>query len=94
MLTQSSPRPLMFPGVHLIIIVSGWAVKKKNDGKRCATLFKANYAGGNLTDTLTFRYAVAEGDYTDIFDVLDTRTTRRQRFSTALVRPAAAEVSI
>lgn len=57
------------------------------------SLHKASYAGGNLTDVLTFRYTVVEGDDTDTFDILDTRTTRRQKFSTALVRPAAAEVS-
>lgn len=71
---------------------SGWAGKKKRCQKNVPP--KASYAGGNLTDTLTFRYTVVEGDHTDTFDILDTRTTRRQRFSTALVRPAVAEVSI
>lgn len=47
-----------------------------------------------MTDTVTFRYTVVEGDETDAFDILDTRTAKRQRFSTALVRPAAAEVRV
>lgn len=47
-----------------------------------------------MTDTLTFRYTVVEGDETDTFDILDTRTAKRQLFSTALVRPAAAEVRV
>lgn len=47
-----------------------------------------------MTDTLAFRYTVAEGDEVDTFDILDTRTAKRQRFSTALVRPAAAEVRV
>lgn len=45
-----------------------------------------------MTTTLTFRYTVVEGDNTDAFDILDTRTTNRQKFSTALVRVPAAEV--
>jgi len=45
-----------------------------------------------MTDTLTFRYTVVEGDSTEKFDILDTRTTSRQKFSTALERPPAAEV--
>lgn len=45
-----------------------------------------------MTDVLTFRYVVAEGDGTDALDILDTRANKRQRFSTALVRPPAAEV--
>lgn len=45
-----------------------------------------------MTTTLTFRYIVVEGDSTTSFDILDTRTTNRQRFSTALVRVPAAEV--
>ncbi|CAM9804617.1 unnamed protein product, partial [Scytosiphon promiscuus] len=53
---------------------------------------QASYLSGNMTDTLTFRYTVVEGDSTDAFDILDTRTTSRQRFSTALVKPSAAEV--
>lgn len=47
-----------------------------------------------MTTTLTFRYTVVEGDSTDNFDILDTRTTNRQKFSTALVRVPAAEVGI
>lgn len=46
-----------------------------------------------MSDTLIFRYTVVEGDNTHKFDVLDTRTSKRQRFSTALVRPPAAEVT-
>ena len=45
-----------------------------------------------MTDTLTFRYTVVEGDSTENFDILDTRTASRQKFSTALERPPAAEV--
>lgn len=45
-----------------------------------------------MTDILVFRYTVIEGDETDAFDIIDTRTTKRQMFSTALVRPPAAEV--
>ncbi|CAN0341849.1 unnamed protein product, partial [Hapterophycus canaliculatus] len=41
---------------------------------------QASYLSGNMTDTLTFRYTVVEGDNTDEFDILDTRTTSRQRF--------------
>lgn len=55
---------------------------------------QANYFSGNMTDTLTFRYTVVETDNTDVFDVLNTQTNKRQRFSTALVRPPAAEVSL
>lgn len=47
-----------------------------------------------MTDTLTFQYVVMEGDETDAFDILDTRTNKHQRFSTAFIRPAAAEVCI
>lgn len=47
-----------------------------------------------MTTTLTFRYTVVEGDRTDAFDILDTRTTNRQKFSTALVRVPAAEVPL
>lgn len=53
---------------------------------------QAEYFSGNMTTTLTFRYTVVEGDGTDSFDILDTRTTNRQKFSTALVREPAAEV--
>lgn len=53
---------------------------------------QAKYLSGNMTNALTFRYVVIEGDHTDAFDFLDTRTAKRQRFSTALVRPPAAEV--
>ncbi|CAM9210897.1 unnamed protein product [Ectocarpus sp. 13 AM-2016] len=45
-----------------------------------------------MTNTLTFRYTVVEGDSTDRFDILDTRTNGRQKFSTALVKAPAAEV--
>lgn len=47
-----------------------------------------------MTDTLTFRYTVEEGDSAERFDILDTRTNGRQKFSTALVKPPAAEVGI
>lgn len=64
----------------------------------CVRVFRfsaqANYLSGNMTDTLTFRYTVVEGDSTDRFDILDTRTNGRQRFSTALVKAPAAEVGI
>lgn len=55
-------------------------------------LKQAEYISGNMSDTLVFRYTVVEGDNTDAFDILDTRTTKRQQFSTALTRPPAAEV--
>lgn len=45
-----------------------------------------------MTETLTFRYMVVEGDNTAAFDILDTRSNNRQKYSTAFVRPAAAEV--
>lgn len=57
-------------------------------------LSQAEYFSGNMTTTLTFRYTVEEGDSTDTFDILDTRTTNRQKFSTALVRVPAAEVRL
>ncbi|CAM9396048.1 unnamed protein product, partial [Phaeothamnion confervicola] len=48
---------------------------------------RALYVGGNMTDTLTFRYVVAEGDAAPLLDYLDTRAAgSRQRFSEALVR--------
>ncbi|CAM9188184.1 unnamed protein product, partial [Discosporangium mesarthrocarpum] len=53
---------------------------------------KAAYLQGNMTDTLVFRYLVVEGDEAECFDYLDTRTTMRQRFSSALKRPPAAEI--
>lgn len=53
---------------------------------------QAHYLSGNMTDALTFRYLVIEGDHNDAFDFLDTRTAKRQTFSTALVRSPAAEV--
>lgn len=55
---------------------------------------QAHYFDGNMTDTLTFRYTVVEGDETGAFDILDTRTNKRQTFSTAFIRPAVAEVCI
>ena len=57
------------------------------------TWHQAEYLRGNMTDTLIFRYTVVEGDHTNAFDVLDTRTAKRQRFSTALVRPPATKVT-